>query len=678
MGRRILSFIVAVIVLSCHVADTVKAVAFDEQFFSSNQIFYYDARCASETGSGLLTVSGKDNLEIILKFFMQKGLTLAQASGIAGNMAAESGLDPTIIQGSTHAQLGYTPQPGVGFGLVQWTSKGRQDKLVDYIYGNSSGQSTGLGVDITDINGQLNFAWKELSEDYTNTLVALKATDDPVEAAVIVHDGYEKSADSQAQVITNRGGNATKFYTTYVDKDPLAGSTAKYMSNSSQSGNASTPSASERIQKVIYAAVADAESQGVSLSIVVSGDTSASGGVGGQIPSASVIKLLVAAALSNNNVPLSSVAGDLTLMIRDSNNDAANRLIDKAGGFGAINATASTLGVDATIGRKMLESSGTTDPNRISAQGSDTLLTAIKQSESGGGKIKQEYATAIMNAMKAQTINTKWGSSGIPKDKMAHKTGELGSSAQHDVGFFFNGDKWLAVSTLSSGSESGGVNAVKDTAKKIYDAWVGGGSDEGSGGSKTSTASGSCVGNEFSGGDLGKTTKAYAWPEYIQPGSSTNAMPGYEGKTIRSTDMTEAYTQAVTRAKADGQYVGGIRLPGIDCGGAVTRILIDSGFESKYNYGGKTSAGAGYTGIQEKWLQQNWEQISATDASDRQPGDVAINDSHTYLYVGEAVFASKIVSASLDERAPMQGHEGVTDGSFRWYRKKITASGGEL
>lgn len=677
MGKRILSFVVAIMVLSCHVADTVKAVAFDEQFFSANQIFYYDARCASETGSGLLTVTGKDNLEIILKFFMQKGLTLAQASGIAGNMAAESGLDPTIIQGGSHAQPGYTPQPGVGFGLVQWTSKGRQDKLVNFIYGDSSGQSTGLGVDITDINGQLNFAWKELSEDYSNTLAALKATDDPVQAAVVVHDGYEKSADSPAQVVTNRGGNANKFYTTYADKEALTGSTAESMSNNSQSGSTGTLDAT-RIQKVVDTAVADARNQGVSLSIVVSGDASASGGVGGQVPSASVIKLLVAAALSNNNIPLSSVAGDLTLMIRDSNNDAANRLIDKAGGFGAINATAGTLGAEAHIGRKMMESPGVSDPNTISAKGSDTILTAIKQSESGGGQIKQEYAAAIINAMKAQTINTKWGSSGIPKDKMAHKTGELGSSAQHDVGFFFNGDKWLAVSTLSTGSESGGVSAVRDTAKKLYDAWLGGGGSSGSGGSKTATASGSCVGNEFSGGDLGATTKAYAWPEYIQPGSSTNAMPGYEGKIVKATDMTEAYTEAITRAKAGGQYVGGIRLPGIDCGGAVTRILIDSGFEPGYNYGGKTSAGAGYTGIQEKWLQQNWQQISATDASDRQPGDVAINDSHTYLYVGDSVFASKIVSASLDERAPMQGHEGVTDSSFRWYRKKITPSGGEL
>jgi beta-lactamase class A len=675
MFKRLLALAMAVTILSCQVVDTVKAVKFDEQFFASNQIYYYDARCSTETGKGLLTVSGKDNLEMILKFFMQKGLTLAQAAGIAGNMAQESGLDPTIIQGGGHAQPGYRPQAGVGFGLVQWTSGGRQQKLVDYVYGG--GDSRGIGVDITDINAQLNFAWKELSEDYSNTLIALKATDDPVEAAVIVHDGYEKSADSKAKVIEVRGGNATKFHSTYADKEALTGSTAGQDSVSSLSNTTGASSTSGDIQKTIDETISDAKNKGVDMRIVVSGDVSASGGSSGQLPSASLIKLLVAAALSKNNIPLSSVIGDLTPMIRDSNNDAANRLIDKLG-YKAINDAASSLGVDASIGRKMLESSNESDPNRISARGSDTLLGAIKQSENGNGPIGQDYANAIIDAMKAQTKNDKWGSSGIPMSKMAHKTGEL-NGAQHDVGYFFNDNKWLAVSILTnnqSGSAEPGVATVRSTVKKIYDAWLGNNSNPSK--SKTDTANGACTSGEFSGGDLGETVKAYAWPEYIRPGSSTNSMPGFEGKTIKSTDMMEAYADAITKAKADGQYVGGIRLAGIDCGGAVTRILINSGFEPNYNYSGKVSGGAGYTVVQERWLRQNWDQISATDAGDRQPGDVAINDSHTYLYVGENVFASKIVSASLDERAPMQGHESVTDSSFRWYRKRVSAGGGEL
>lgn len=434
----------AIVILSNQTIDTVNAVStsstYDELFFSQNKIVYYDPRCATEQAEGVLSFSGKDNLDIIMKFFMQgHGLTVAQAAGLAGNMAAESGLDPTIIQGGAHAQPGYRPQPGVGFGLVQWTSGGRQQNLVDFIYGVKDGKNkgSGAGVDITDINGQLNFAWKELSESYPDTLTALKATDDPVQAAVVVHDGYESSGDSHTQVVTNRGGNATKFYKAYADAPAIAGSTA--------------------------------------------------------------------------------------------------------------------------------------DPS-IQALG--------------------------------------------------------------------------ATSTDTS--------------------------------SQTVTASGGCTSGGFSGGDLGQTVKAYAWPSYIPAGGSTNSMPGYEGKTINATDMTEAYAQAVQKAKAAGQYTGGIRLVGIDCGGAVTRIMIDSGFEKRYNYNGKISDGAGYTGIQEAWLKTNWTPISATNASDRQPGDVAINDSHTYIYVGKGVFASGIVSASLDERAPMQGHEGITDSSFRWYRKKVSLSGAEL
>lgn len=249
---------------------------------------------------------------------------------------------------------------------------------------------------------------------------------------------------------------------------------------------ANTDDANIGIQKVIDTAVTDAKSKGVNLSVVVSGDASASGGNSGQMPSASVIKLLIAATLSDQKVPLSEVSGTLAKMINISSNDAANELIDRVGGFGSINAMASKLGAEAHIGRRMGDQPGASDPNTISAKGSDTILTAIKQSEGGGGKISRDYASAIMSAMKAQTINTKWGASGIPSGAMAHKTGELGSSAQHDVGFFFNGDKSLTVSTLSSGSESGGVSVIKDTAKKIYDAWLGSGGDNGSSGSSSS------------------------------------------------------------------------------------------------------------------------------------------------------------------------------------------------
>ena len=425
MLRRLFALFMVAILVSATLVDTAKAIAVvDENFYSKSEIYFYDPTCKTETGVGAITLSGKDNLEKILSFFMGKGLTLEQASGFAGNMMAESGLDPTIIQGGAKADDEYIPQAGIGFGLVQWTSGGRQVKLHKFM-------TDELGVKITDLGGQLQFAWKEISEDYPSTLAALKATNDPVQAAVVVHDGYEKSADTKNQVITNRGGNATNFHSMYFDSDPLEGS----------------------------------------------------------------------------------------------------------------------------------------------GSGSD--------------------------------------------------------------------DSDISVLSADNKSTSG------------------------------STARGGCAGGEFGGGDLAQTAMAYAWPNYIPAGGSTSAMPGYEGRTIKSTDLKEDYSTAVDRAVGAGRYVGGTFFRAVDCGGFVTTLMVDSGFETEYNYGSFISKGAGYTVIQETWLKEYWQQLTpdeVADASNRQPGDVAINNQHTYVYVGD-IFPSKIASASLNERAPMQGTEGVTDSSFRWYRK---------
>ncbi|MCA9340776.1 MAG: hypothetical protein KDA17_07715 [Candidatus Saccharibacteria bacterium] len=415
MLRRIFAIFVAIIILSDQLCGVAKAAStYDQQFFSGNDILFYDPRCSSGVATGYVTLNGKDNLEKILTFFMQHGLTLAQASGIAGNFMAESGLDPTIIQGGGHAQpgTGYAPKSGVGFGLAQWTSGGRQQGL--------TAETNQLGVDITDLGGQLSYAWKELSQNYPNTLVALKATSDPIEAAVVVHDGYESSADSRAAVVNNRGGNAQKFYVMYSDAPALAGST-------------------------------------------------------------SGIK------------PLSN-------------------------------------------------------PSNPSA-----------------------------------------------------------------------------------------------------------------------TASGGCTSPGYGNGNLQQMVKQYAWSQYIS--YSSNLLPEAAGRTVMASEQTPAYASAVVNAVSEGRYVGGISVRGDDCGGFVSLLMYDSGFDKGYNYNDK----GGPTTSQEAWLRQNWQQISSTDATDRQPGDVAINEVHTYVYVGDIPgFGSQIASASVSGpvRAPMAGMESVADSSFRWYRKK--------
>lgn len=194
----------------------------DPLFFSRNDILMYNDECV-EVGAESVVLAGKDNTEKILNFFMRKGLNLAQAAGIVGNMMQESGLKPNVEQGGRIVSEGYQPISGTGFGLVQWTFSDRQDPLVAHV--------SGMGVPVTSLSGQLSFVWVELNGNYLSTLNQLRATNDPVEAAVIVHDGYEVSADSDAAVRSVRGGNATKVYNKYKDAKPLAGESADAIMN---------------------------------------------------------------------------------------------------------------------------------------------------------------------------------------------------------------------------------------------------------------------------------------------------------------------------------------------------------------------------------------------------------------------------------------------------------------
>lgn len=177
----------------------------------------------------------------------------------------------------------------------------------------------------------------------------------------------------------------------------------------------------------------------------------------------------------------------------------------------------------------------------------------------------------------------------------------------------------------------------------------------------TSTSNDNCggTGGAPAGGSFDELTLSYAWPTY-------------KGLTV---DATPGWVNAYTTARAAGRYVGGTTYPGIDCGGFVTTLIVDSGFDKTYNHGSLIKDGAGYTPIQYAWLRENWQSLgmgSSIDTATLQKGDVAIRAGHTFIYVGDIPgFGSKLASASLDERAPMADTaQKATDGTFEWFRKK--------
>lgn len=222
--KRIFAAIFVAVILSNQFVTVVKAApSFDEPFYSSNDILFYDPRCDTGQATGeILSLSGKDNIEKVLKFLMapSQGLTLAQASGVVGNLMAESGqtINPAIIQGGGNATKDYVPVNGVGFGIAQWTFTARQQPLMQYMKPYN---------DITNLDGQVGFLWSELTGTHAEALRQIRTTVTPLDAAVAFHKYYEGSADSADQVAGNRGGNAQKVYNTYADAPALAGSTAE-------------------------------------------------------------------------------------------------------------------------------------------------------------------------------------------------------------------------------------------------------------------------------------------------------------------------------------------------------------------------------------------------------------------------------------------------------------------
>lgn len=151
-----------------------------------------------------------------------------------------------------------------------------------------------------------------------------------------------------------------------------------------------------------------------------------------------------------------------------------------------------------------------------------------------------------------------------------------------------------------------------------------------------------------SSGDISSFQEAvlkFAWPDY---------------KGVGFTTMMPEYQAAVQRTLASGGYVGA---GGIDCGGFVTVLMRESGWDPDYN------SGNGPTGSQISYLESSsaWRDVTSEINSNKDalPGDVLIYDGHTLVFVGDIPgFNSKMASASLRERAPMA--DSVED--ISWYK----------
>jgi hypothetical protein len=110
-------------------------------------------------------------------FFVEKGLSPAQAAGIVGNLDQESGVDPASVQ--------YGGGPGRG--IAQWSVGGRwdtsnNDNVLDY--------ATTKSENAHSLNLQLEFVWYEL-KTIGYGYSSLKATTNVTDATIAFMDKYE-------------------------------------------------------------------------------------------------------------------------------------------------------------------------------------------------------------------------------------------------------------------------------------------------------------------------------------------------------------------------------------------------------------------------------------------------------------------------------------------------------
>ena len=174
-----------------------------------------------------MALVGANNEEKIWNYFKCKGLSNAGIAGLMGNLYAESGFRPNNLQNTYEKKLGYTDaeytaavdngtytnfvRDSAGYGLAQWTFWSLKRDLLQYVQEHNKS--------VGDLETQLDFLYKELSEDFKKIMSTLKSTSSVREASDSVLLNFERPADQSVTAQIRRASYGQQYYDKYAKED---------------------------------------------------------------------------------------------------------------------------------------------------------------------------------------------------------------------------------------------------------------------------------------------------------------------------------------------------------------------------------------------------------------------------------------------------------------------------
>lgn len=164
------------------------------------------------------------NEQRIHDYFREKGLNEYGIAGLMGNLFAESGLNPWNLQNSYEDDFNMSDAAYVaavdngtyknfvndkaGFGIAQWTFWKRKENLLDF--------ARAVGKSIGDLDMQLDFLTKEMSESFPSVWRILHHATSVLEASNAVLLKFECPADQSEGVQEKRAGFGQRYYNQFA------------------------------------------------------------------------------------------------------------------------------------------------------------------------------------------------------------------------------------------------------------------------------------------------------------------------------------------------------------------------------------------------------------------------------------------------------------------------------